>query len=130
MAKKIPIDRLSAEINKILTEYGDEVQENVNDAARRVTKSGAKAVKGNAQSTFIISKNKEKNYAKGWTSKFETGRLSAQGIIYNKDLPGLPHLLEKGHAKRNGGRTDGRPHIAPVEQKLIEDFVKAVKEAI
>lgn len=130
MAKKIPVDRLSAEINKILTEYGDEVQENVNDAARRVTKSGAKAVKGNAQSTFKISKNKEKNYAKGWTSKFETGRLSAQGIIYNKDLPGLPHLLEKGHAKRNGGRTDGRPHIAPVEQKLIEDFVKAVKEAI
>ena len=129
MAKKIPIDRLSAEINKILTEYGDEVQENVNDAARRVTKSGAKAVRGNAQSSFKIGHG-EKNYAKGWTSKFETGRVSSQGIIYNKDLPGLPHLLEKGHAKRNGGRTDGRPHIAPVEQKLIEDFVKAVKEAI
>lgn len=130
MAKKIPIDRLSAEINKILTEYGEEVQENVEEAAQKVTKAGAKAVKGNAQSTFKISKNKKKNYAKGWTSTFETGRLSSQGIIYNKDLPGLPHLLEHGHAKRNGGRTDGRPHIAPVEQKLIEDFVKAVKEAI
>ena len=129
MAKKIPIDRLSAEINKILTEYGNEVQENVDDAARRVTKAGAKAVRGNAQSTFRVG-NGEKNYAKGWTSKFETGRLSAQGIIYNKDLPGLPHLLEHGHANRNGGRTPGRVHIAPVEQKIIEDFVKAVKEAI
>lgn len=129
MAKKIPIDRLSAEINKILTEYGNEVQENVDDAARRVTKAGAKAVRGNAQSTFRIG-NGEKNYAKGWTSKFETGRLSAQGIIYNKDLPGLPHLLEHGHANRNGGRTPGRAHIAPVEQKIIEDFEKAVKKAI
>ena len=129
MAKKIPVDRLSAEINKILTEYGNEVQENVDDAARRVTKAGAKAVRGNAQSTFRIG-NGEKNYAKGWTSKFETGRLSAQGIIYNKDLPGLPHLLEHGHANRNGGRTPGRAHIAPVEQKIIEDFEKAVKKAI
>lgn len=129
MAKKIPIDRLSAEINKILTEYGDEVEENVNEAAKRVTKAGAKAVKGNAQSTFKIGTG-EKNYAKGWTSKFETGRLSAQGIIYNKDLPGLPHLLEHGHANRNGGRTPGRAHIAPVEQKIIDDFTKAVKAAI
>ena len=129
MAQKIPIDRLSAEINKILTEYGNEVQENVDDAARRVTKAGAKAVRGNAQSTFRVG-NGEKNYAKGWTSKFETGRLSAQGIIYNKDLPGLPHLLEHGHANRNGGRTPGRSHIAPVEQKIIEDFEKAVKKAI
>ena len=129
MAKKIPVDRLAAEIEKILTEYGDEVQENVNDAARRVTKAGAKAVRGNAQSTFRVG-NGEKNYAKGWTSKFETGRLSAQGIIYNKDLPGLPHLLEHGHANRNGGRTPGRAHIAPVEQKIIEDFEKAVKKAI
>ena len=129
MANKIPVDRLSAEINKILTEYGNEVQENVDDAARRVTKAGAKAVRGNAQSTFRVG-NGEKNYAKGWTSKFETGRLSAQGIIYNKDLPGLPHLLEHGHANRNGGRTPGRAHIAPVEQKIIEDFEKAVKKAI
>ena len=129
MAKKIPVDRLAAEIEKILTEYGDEVQENVEEATQRVTKDGAKAVKGNARSTFKIG-NGKKNYAKGWTSKFETGRLSSQGIIYNKDLPGLPHLLEHGHANRNGGRTPGRTHIAPVEQKIIEDFVKAVKEAI
>ena len=129
MAKKIPVDRLSAEINKILTEYGNEVQENVDDAARRVTKAGAKAVKASAKDLFRIGKG-EKNYAKGWTSKFETGRLSAQGIIYNKDLPGLPHLLEHGHANRNGGRTPGRAHIAPVEQKIIEDFEKAVKKAI
>ena len=126
MAKKIPIDRLSAEINKILTEYGNEVKENVDEAAQRVTKAGVKAVKGNASGSF----GGTGKYAKGWKSKFETGRLSSQGIIYNGDLPGLPHLLEHGHANRNGGRTPGRVHIAPVEQKIIEDFEKAVKKAI
>lgn len=126
MAKKIPIDRLTAEINKILTEYGDQVQQNVDEAAKKVTKAGVKAVKGNASSTFGGSGK----YASGWTSKFEKGRLSSQGIIYNGTVPGLPHLLEHGHANRNGGRTPGRPHIAPVEQQIIKDFEEAVKKAI
>lgn len=126
MAKKIPVDRLAAEIEKILTEYGDEVQENVDEATQRVAKAGAKAVRANANSTF----DGTGKYAKGWKSKFETGRLSSQGIIYNGDLPGLPHLLEHGHANRNGGRTPGRPHIGPVEKQIIEDFEKAVKAAI
>lgn len=126
MAKRVPIDRLSAEISKILTEYGEEVQQNVDEAAAKVTKAGVKAVKGNASSTFAGSGK----YASGWTSKFEKGRLSSQGIIYNGDVPGLPHLLENGHANRNGGRTPGRIHIAPVETKIVEDFEKAVKNSI
>ena len=126
MAKKIPIDRLSAEINKILTEYGEQVQQDVDEAAQRVTKAGVKAVRTNANSSF----DGTGKYAKGWKSKFEKERLSSQGIIYNGDLPGLPHLLEHGHANRGGGRTPGRAHIGPVEQKIIEDFEKAVKKAI
>lgn len=126
MAKRIPIDRLSAEINKILTEYGDEVQENVTEATAKVTKAGVKAIRSNARSTFGGSGK----YAKGWTSKFEKGRLSSQGIIYNGQVPGLPHLLEHGHANRNGGRTAGKPHIAPVEQKIIEDFTREVEKGI
>lgn len=126
MAKKIPIDRLTAEINKILTEYGEDVQRDVDEAAAKVTKAGVRAVKGNSRSTFGGSGK----YASGWTSKFEKGRLSSQGIIYNATVPGLPHLLEHGHANRNGGRTPGRPHIAPVEQKIIKDFEEAVKNSI
>ena len=126
MAKKIPIDRLSAEINKILTEYGEQVQQDVDEAAQRVTRAGVKAVKGNSKSSF----GGTGKYAAGWTSKFEKGRLSSQGTIYNGTVPGLPHLLEHGHANRNGGRTPGRPHIAPVEQQIIKDFEEAVKKAI
>lgn len=37
---------------------------------------------------------------------------SVEGHIFSKK-PGLPHLLEKGHAKSGGGRTRAFPHVRP-----------------
>ena len=123
MAKAINIE---TEIAKILTKYGDEVAENIQKVTKEIARKGAKAVKQNAQSDF---KGTGK-YAAGWTSQAKEGRYSSQGIIYNRAKPGLPHLLEHGHAKRGGGRTDGREHIAPVEQEVIRSFEEAIKEAL
>ena len=123
---KTPIDKFSEAISDMLAEYGDELRENISEAVKTVSKKGAQAVKQSARQTFGGSVA----YAKGWTSRAETGRFSAQGFIYNKDLPGLPHLLEHGHAKRNGGRVPGREHIAPVESEIVKEFEKAVKESV
>lgn len=123
MAKAI---NLETEIAKILSKYGDEVAENIQKVTKEIARKGAKAVKQNAQSDF---KGTGK-YAAGWTSQAKEGRYSSQGIIYNRAKPGLPHLLEHGHAKRGGGRTDGREHIAPVEQEVIKSFEEAIKEAL
>lgn len=122
MARRSAIDTLSLEVEKILQEYGENVQENINEIVSEMSKKGAKAVKSQARSTFGGSGK----YASGWTSQVETGRVSAQGTIYNRDLPGLPHLLENGHANRNGGRTAGRIHIATVEEQLIKEFESQV----
>lgn len=126
MAKQVPIDRLDSEIGKILQEYGDDVQENMNDIVRQLSKKGAQTVKSQAKGTF----GGTGKYVAGWTSKVETGRLSAQGVIYNKDVPGLPHLLEHGHANRGGGRTPGRVHIANVEEMLNREFEGKVKSRL
>lgn len=126
MAKKTSIDKLSAAIQDILAEYGDDVQENLADAVKRVTKKGAQAVKAAARSTF----GGTGEYAAGWTSRTETGCLSAQGVIYNADVPGLPHLLENGHANRDGGRTPGREHIKPVEETIVQEFEAEVKKGL
>lgn len=122
----IPADQLQKAINKILKEYGDDVYNRTEELTKAFAKKGAQAVRNSAKGAV----GGTGKYAKGWTSKFETGRLSAQGVIYNKATPGLPHLLEHGHAKRGGGRVAGRPHIAPIEEKLVEEYVKAVEGAI
>ncbi len=125
-SRRTAIDKLDAAIDKILEEYGDNLKNDVNSAVREVTRKGVTAVKQGARSSFKGTGE----YAKGWTSKFETGRVSAQGTIYNEDVPGLPHLLEHGHAMRNGGRVAGRVHIGNVEQDIVQKFERAVKEAI
>lgn len=119
------VDGFSAALQKILKEYQEDVSKNVNDLAKKFTQKGVKEVKS-ASGQF----GGTGNYASGWTSKFESGRLSSQGIIYNGKVPGLPHLLENGHATRNGGRVAGRAHIAPVEEKLAEEFTKAVEQGV
>lgn len=126
MAKGITIDKLSAEVDKILEKYGNDVQENLGDIVKDITKKGARTLQGESSSAF----GGTGKYAAGWTSQAETGRVSAQGTIYNGRLPGLPHLLEHGHANRGGGRTPGRVHIAPVEEQLIKEFESKVKSKL
>lgn len=54
-----------------------------------------------------------RHYADGWSMRTQRKRGHVEAVVYNKDKPGLAHLLEKGHANRGGGRTAGRKHIEP-----------------
>lgn len=133
MAKKTGIDALTPAINRILKDYCGEVEESVQKTIKSITRQGARAVREEAMKTFG-TKGGKYTYAKGWTSRTETGKHSAQGIIYNEDVPRLPHLLEYGHdikwydgyALRDGGRVSGRPHIIPVEEKLADQLEREV----
>lgn len=127
MAQKVAADALEAAIQKVLKKYGDDLTDNVKMLARDFAKQGAKAVSQDATGLF---RDTGAGYASGWTSRYETTRYSAQGTIYNQNVPGLPHLLENPHAKRGGGRTAGNKHIAPVEEKLVKEYEQAVKKAI
>lgn len=113
---------LSAEIKKILDDYEVEVTDDMKAAIKAAAKAGVKKVKSNAKIFDGTGK-----YKKGWTSRVEEQRMSAQGTIYNKDVPGLPHLLENGHAKRGGGRVAGREHIRPVQDEIEQDFMKELE---
>lgn len=126
-ARKTPADRLGAAIKNILADYGDDVARSMEDAVKKVTRAGATALRAESRQKFPRGTGA---YAKGWKSRLDTKKRTAQGTIYNADLPGLPHLLEHGHANRNGGRTPGRVHIKPVEEQIIEDFTKEVERAL
>lgn len=126
MGRKTPVDKLSNEIGAILAEYGQDIETEMEEAVKRVSKAGAKALRAKSKQTFKGSGD----YAKEWASTVETGAHSAQGVIYNKDLPGLPHLLEYGHLNRDGSRTPGRAHISVIEEQIIAEFTQEVERGI
>lgn len=126
MAKKITLDNLQTEINRILDEYEGQVQTNLNEITKRVGKAGTQALRNESLAKFPESKKHKKRYGNTWTSKTETNRIYTRVIIYSS-MPGLPHLLEYGHAKRGGGRVQGKVHIETVERQVVNQFEAEVK---
>ena len=118
---KTTIDTLAASISKILESYADDVSVDVAEVTKSMAKRGVTALKRESRTKF----GGTGEYAKGWKADTKVQRLYTSSTIYNTK-PGLPHLLEHGHAKVNGGRVPGVAHIAPVEQELIKTFEREV----
>lgn len=119
MALKIDADSLRSTINDMLNEYGDSAREVIGDVSKDVAKEVVKDLKKGG------SYKGGEEFNKGWTTKTETTRLGSSTVVYNKTKPGLAHLLEFGHAKRNGGRTRAFNFIAPVADSIGEKFETA-----
>lgn len=130
--KTITPDQLAEELNKILDQYGDDITDHTREAVRAAAKKGTQALKTVSKATFGTVKEQKRKYADSWTVKHEDNGLYELAILYN-NKPGLPHLLEHGHALKGGGRSghvEGRQHIKPVEEELVNSFEKALREAI
>ena len=71
-----------------------------------------------------------REYNAGWTvrKKIAKRQKGVQAIVHNATHYRIAHLLEKGHAKVNGGRTRAFPHIAPVEQKAEGELVNNIRK--
>lgn len=134
MAKKVTIDNLASEVEKILEEYGDEVDKNLDEVVMKIGKKGVQALKNVSLDMFPASGKHKNRYGSTWTYTAEHKRLYTLVTIHNRQ-PGLPHLLEFGHNTYNGtGRCEGdaspHPHIAKVEEKLIKDFEAEVERKL
>lgn len=124
--KTVPSGKLSDEIQKILVRYADEIADGTDEAAKKAAQQCVKDIKSGAESKF----GGTGRYARSWTKKQTDRPRGKSGYIVYSRIPGLPHLLENGHAKVRGGRVEGRPHIAPAAEKAAEDFENAVKELV
>jgi hypothetical protein len=97
------------------------VERTTDECIKEVAKAGRKALRSN-------SPKKKGEYARGWSFKVEKHRLYTVATLYN-NKPGLPHLLEFGHVSRNGtgrsyGHVGAKPHIAGVEQMVIQEYTQ------
>ncbi|MGA3675636.1 HK97 gp10 family phage protein [Lysinibacillus agricola] len=116
----IDITQLANEISRQLELYAGVVEEDIDVAAKKVSKEGEEKLKQTSP------EGTRGEYATGWTIK----KQGKNYILWNAEHYQLTHLLEKGHATRDGGRTQAQPHIKPVEQKMIKDFEKEVIKAV
>ena len=67
-------------------------------------------------------------YAKSWAvKKTKENSHSLEMTVHSKNRYQLAHLLEKGHAKRGGGRVAGKPHISPAEESGVQLFEKLIE---
>lgn len=70
-------------------------------------------------------------YNAGWTSsKKKTADMYSRVIHGESPTFRLAHLLEHGHAKRNGGRVPGIVHIAPIEEAAINNLIERLKSSL
>ncbi len=125
MKDRISVDSLADAIMDQLNEYKDLAA----DEMKKAVMSAGKTVKTEINNSAPV---KTGRYAKSWTSRTTSESSSdIEVTVYSPSRYMLAHLLENGHAKRNGGRTRAFPHIAPAEEKgeeqLMDDIEKALK---
>lgn len=120
----VKIDNLASEIMKGLTEYKDLATADMKTAVRKAGRTAKQDIQANAP-------KKTGAYSKSWTVKTtkETSESLELTVCSPKKYQ-LAHLLEKGHAKRGGGRVAARPHIAPAEEKAIDTLEHEIEKAL
>ena len=124
----IRIDNTGSELAKLMQEYSSEILHEMKAEVKKVAKETVQELKVTSPEGTGSPKG---HYKDGWTYKTEVDTGTALAVrIHNKLKPGLTHLLEKGHAKRGGGRTRAFPHIAEAEKKAIQEYESRLKERL
>lgn len=124
MVKKINPNDLTLTISAMLSEYADDVIDDVKEAVDDVAKEAQKIVKSRAP----VKTGKYKRSIKVKTSYESLTEL--RKTIYSNGNSGLTHLLENGHAKVNGGRTRAFPHWKYGDEYIKKELPKKIQKKI
>ena len=111
-------------LGDILLEYGDEATRLCNEAVPKIAKKTVAELKKTSPT------GTRGKYAKSWTSQNTKNRNGSEAVIYSNEEYRLTHLLENGHALRNGGRAKAIPHIAPAEEKAKKELIEEIEKGI
>ena len=120
----VELDQFGASLQQILKEVERGVIDVTPEAVKTGLKEGAKEWRRGAP-------KRTGKYAKSirW-HMMRDDTDTPTGEIGSPSLPGLPHLLEKGHARVGGGRVPGIEHIDPAAQVAFEATEQAVLEGL
>lgn len=127
MSNSISFDQVGEAIAKELTIYHKSVIDGIKAEAQKSVKQLVKDTKATAPIG-----NRTKHYKDSITSKkVSEDDRSVSYVWYVKGSDyRLSHLLENGHAKRNGGRVEGTHFIQKASDPILEQYLQAVEEVI
>ena len=124
--KKVSLQDLGAAIQQELTVYHQDVNSAIDQASDKAVKDLAKRTRATAP------KGVRGSYKKNIASKQLKKSLNGSTYVWYVKAPDhrLTHLLVKGHATRNGGRTRANPFLKNALDEVLPDYEKAVEEAL
>ena len=127
MSTTISTNQLSDAIAKELNIYG----KNVIDGVKKEAKKSMSQLVKDTKATAPVGK-RQNHYRDSIKSK-KTAE-SDRGVEYTWYVDGsdyrLSHLLENGHALRDGGRVEGTHFIKKASDPILEKYIQAVEEVI
>lgn len=126
--KKIKVDQLAETVMDIMKEFEEATDEAVDKGVSETAQFAVKEL----HNAHPSGSGDWKEYNKGWkyTQTKRDKKYHKKATVHNVTHYQLAHLLEKGHAKVNGGRTRAFPHIAPVAEKCETKLVEFIKNNI
>lgn len=121
----ISIDALASEITKAVREYTEDVTEAVENKVDEVANKVLEEVRSNHP-----YKDRTGEYTKGFKITKRDVNGKTRRVVWNKKHYRRVHLLEFGHAKVNGGRVPGKPHLRPAYDRFGAKLPDEIKKII
>mgnify|MGYP003261289554 CR=1 FL=1 len=129
MARKIKVDALRREVEKALDTYMDDVILATKESVDEIAKETVKVIKNKAPVGKGDRKGKYKRNIKQRTVR--ESLTTKKRVVYGDDGEyRLTHLLENGHAKINGGRTNAFPHWKYGDEYIKEELPKRIEKKL
>lgn len=126
MAKTIKPEELGAAIREELTLYSRAVQDGVNNAGRESMKKLVKLTKATAPVGYRAKFKKSITYVETpgvhGSTKFTWGAKAPEHR--------LVHLVTKGHATKDGGRTKANPFLQNALDTVLPEYERKVEEVV
>ncbi len=121
--KTVSVNQLANELTKMMQSYKDGVEQaiavEVEDTADKVLEEVKR-----------LAPKRTGDYVKGFVKTPKRLKSGVEYAIWNRKHYRRVHLLERGHAKRNGGRVAGKPHMEPAVGKYAPDMVKRIEQIL
>ena len=122
-------DEFAIALSEILGDIASASEDALFDCVHDALVEGRDEWRRNAAEHDALYHEGNWKYGENVTYRTLRKKSGVEGHIFSRK-PGLPHLLEKGHAKIGGGSTRAYPHVKPAADYAFEYVRRMLPEYI